>query len=153
LRTNATINSTLPGLFSCPLFINETGNYTVSVWLNYKHTDNQILSNSTIQVFSMTHFLNPPDENYFEPCFGTPSGGTQMFIFNFQKNVTNVTFVSPARNYTFPCEMINTNLGCVSPAISTNDLTLYSSSKLEFIDKQPVSTEFIFYGKISHVIL
>jgi hypothetical protein len=31
--------------------------------------------------------------------------------------------------------------------ISTNDLTLYTSSKLEFIDKQSISTEFVFYGK------
>jgi hypothetical protein len=70
-----------------------------------------------------------------------------MFIFGFQKNVTNVTFVSPPRNYTFPCEMASSNLRCISPMISTNDLTLYTSSKLEFIDKQSISTEFVFYGK------
>eukprot|EP01080_Neovahlkampfia_damariscottae_P009149 gene9149-1237_t len=144
IQINATTNSSIPGLFSCTIndISFKIGFYFLNVWIHTKGIEKQLtFGNASFEV---------KNENFFEPCYGKPEGGTEMFIKNYKGNFSNVVFgrANLTDKYLFNCTILSTDLRCVSPSISLNDVILYTSLEIMFLDARTISTAFIFYDTL-----
>eukprot|EP01080_Neovahlkampfia_damariscottae_P003766 gene3766-6654_t len=76
-----------------------------------------------------TALFNIVSKNFFEPSIGTPLGGNEMIIYDFENTASNVKFVDQSLSqYTFYCSTNSSKLICISPIISIAHLPLFSAS-------------------------
>jgi hypothetical protein len=138
--SNASIVS--DGVFQCDVILLAEGKAFMKIWMYVKNL---------IKLISPNELFNVVNSNFFEPAYATTFGGEKMKILDYSDAITTVKFTNPtiANKYGFNCSINGTNLSCLTPKISTADVSAFSSYDLQFSNNQSISTRFVLYGNIS----
>eukprot|EP01080_Neovahlkampfia_damariscottae_P003601 gene3602-6336_t len=131
------------GSFRCEIDFELEGKIFVSIWIKSQGLERKMtLVDESLLII---------DSNFLSPSIGFLSGKENVQIIEYKNPESNVTFQDDIlrSKYSFECSKSNNSLHCLTPKVSSSDISIFQSYPLTFnsISKN-LSVPFIYHEKV-----